>query len=49
MILRTSGPSPFGRKVVMAAHILGLVDQIKIGPADTTDPSDSLRLENPLG
>ena len=49
MILRTSGPSPFGRKVVMAAHILGLVDQIKIVPADTTDPSDSLRLENPLG
>ena len=49
MILRTSGPSPFGRKVVMAAHILGLVDQIKIVPADTTDPSDTLRVENPLG
>ena len=49
MILRTSGPSPFGRKVVMAAHILGLVDQIKIVPADTSDPSDTLRHENPLG
>ena len=49
MILRTSGPSPFGRKAVMAAHILGLVDQIKIVPADTTDPADTLRVENPLG
>lgn len=49
MILRTFGPSPFGRKVVMAAHILGLVDQIKISPADTSDPSDTLRKENPLG
>ncbi len=49
MILRTSAPSPFGRKVVMAAHILGLIDQIRIVPADTSDPSDTLRAENPLG
>ena len=46
MILRTSGPSPFGRKVVMAAHILGLVDQIKIVPADTNDPADTLRIRH---
>ena len=49
MILRTSAPSPFGRKVVMAAHILGLMDQIQIVPADTNDPADTLRKENPLG
>ena len=49
MLLRTSAPSPFGRKVVMAAHILGLLDQIKIVPADTNDPADTLRKENPLG
>jgi glutathione S-transferase len=49
MILRTSGPSPFGRKVVMAASILGLTDHIQIVPADTNDPTDTLRAENPLG
>ena len=49
MILRTSGPSPFGRKVVLAAHILGLIDHITLLPADTTDPADTLRMENPLG
>ena len=43
MILRTTPPSPFGRKVVIAASVLGLSDQIKIEPADPTNPADTLR------
>ena len=43
MILRTSPPSPYGRKVQLAAAILRLDDRIKIEPADAMDASDSLR------
>ena len=49
MILRTTPPSPFGRKVVIAASVLGLSDQIKIEPADPTNPADTLRQQNPVG
>ncbi|MGY6643588.1 MAG: glutathione S-transferase family protein [Salinarimonas sp.] len=49
MILRTSPPSPFGRKVKIAASVLGLSDQLKVEGADTADPGDSLRKQNPLG
>ena len=49
MILRSSPPSPFGRKVRIAADILGLSDRIEIVVADTNDPDDSLRRQNPLG
>lgn len=49
LILRSSPPSPFGRKVKIAAAILGLTDQIKIEMTDTNDPSDSIRKQNPLG
>lgn len=49
MLLRSSPPSPFGRKVKIAAHRLGLMDRITIQPTDTTDPSDSIRQQNPLG
>jgi glutathione S-transferase len=49
MILRTSPASPFGRKVKLAAAILGLSDRIEIVPADTNDPTDDLRIQNPLG
>ena len=38
MILRSSLPSPFGRKVKIAAHHLGLFERMSIVPADTTDP-----------
>lgn len=48
-ILRSSPPSPFGRKVKIAAHELGLIDRLTIEMADTADPSDSLRAQNPLG
>jgi glutathione S-transferase len=49
MILRTSPPSPFGRKVTIAASVLGLDNLIAIERADTGDPSDSVRRQNPLG
>lgn len=49
LILRSSPPSPFGRKVKIAAAILGLTDKIKIEMTDTNDPSDSIRKQNPLG
>jgi glutathione S-transferase len=49
MILRSSPPSPFGRKVKIAASLLGLMDRIRVEIADTIDPSDSLRAQNPLG
>jgi len=49
MILRSSPASPFGRKVRMAAIILGLDRRIEITKADTTDPADTVRKENPLG
>ena len=49
MKLRSSPPSPFGRKVKIAAHVLGLAERIEIVQADTNDAGDSLRLENPLG
>jgi glutathione S-transferase len=49
MKLRSSPPSPFGRKVKIAAHLLGLADRIEVVLADTTDPADELRSQNPLG
>lgn len=49
LVLRSSPASPFGRKVKIAAHLLGLMDRIEITAADTTDPSEPLRQQNPLG
>ena len=49
MILRSSPPSPYGRKVKIAAALLGLADQIEIVATDTIDPNDSIRQQNPLG
>jgi len=49
MILRSTLTSPFGRKVRMAIHHLGLEDRFEIVPANTGDPEDSLRRQNPLG
>lgn len=49
LVLRSSPASPFGRKVRMAASVLGLMDRIEIVPADTSDPAESLRRQNPLG
>ncbi|MGX5737124.1 glutathione S-transferase [Bosea thiooxidans] len=49
LVLRSSPASPFGRKVKMAALELGLMDRIEIVAADTNDPSEPLRRQNPLG
>ncbi|SDU28826.1 glutathione S-transferase family protein [Stappia sp. ES.058] len=48
-ILRSSPPSPFGRKAKIAAAVLGLSDRITVELTDTTDPNDSIRQQNPLG
>jgi glutathione S-transferase len=48
MILRSAAPSPFGRKVRIALALLGF-DDVKIEPADTMDPRDKVREQNPLG
>jgi glutathione S-transferase len=49
MILRTAPASPFGRKVRLAAGLLGLESDIAIERADPMEPADSLRRQNPLG
>ena len=49
LILRSAPPSPFVRKVRIAAAVLGLTDRIDVIDADTINPSDSLRAQNPLG
>jgi glutathione S-transferase len=49
LILRSYPASPFGRKVRIAAAMLGLSERIEIVAADTSDPADSLRRQNPLG
>jgi glutathione S-transferase len=49
LILRSSPTSPFGRKVRIAAAVLELSDRIEVVAADTNDPEDTLRLQNPLG
>jgi len=49
MILRSSPPSPFGRKVKLALGILGLGKEVTVEQADPTNASDSIRQQNPLG
>jgi glutathione S-transferase len=49
MILRSSPSSPFARKVRIAIALLGFDAEATIEPADTTDRSDSVRTQNPLG
>ena len=49
LVLRAAAPSPFARKVRIAAAVLELDDRIEISAADTGDPDDLLRKQNPLG
>jgi len=49
MILRSSPPSPFGRKVRIALIHLGLADRVEIVATDTSSKSDTIRKQNPLG
>jgi len=49
MILRISSTSPYARKVRIAASVLGLEDRMQMSLADTYDPADEIRSQNPLG
>jgi glutathione S-transferase len=49
LILRSSPASPFGRKVRIAASVVDLDREITIEQADTTNPNDTIRQQNPLG
>jgi glutathione S-transferase len=49
MLLRSAPASPFARKVRMAILHLGFADKVEIVAADTSNPDDRLRRENPLG
>jgi glutathione S-transferase len=49
LTLRSSPSSPFVRKIRIAAGVLGLEHDIAIEPANTVDPGDSIRQQNPLG
>ena len=49
MMLHMAPPSPFARKVRIAAALLGLEDEIELVATDTTDPADPIRHLNPLG
>lgn len=49
LILRSSPASPFGRKVKIAIAELGLGERVEIVLADTNDPAEPLRRQNPLG
>jgi len=49
LVLRSSPASPFGRKVKMALIVTGLIERVQLVNADTVDPTDSIRQQNPLG
>ena len=49
MILRSTASSPFGRKVSIAASVLGLAGQIEVRETDLNDAADAVRVQNPLG
>jgi glutathione S-transferase len=47
--LHSAQPSPFGRKVRLAAAALGLADDIRVVDTNTMDADDPIRKLNPLG
>ena len=49
MILRSLPASPYGRKVRIAASVLGLAAEIDVQPANLDDAADSVRSQNPIG
>ncbi|HWL31336.1 MAG TPA: glutathione S-transferase family protein [Xanthobacteraceae bacterium] len=49
MILRSTPASPFGRKVGIAAGVLGLEKEITVEVADPMNAADPLRRQNSLG
>ncbi len=49
MILHSAPASPFGRKVKIAAAMLGLSEEIEVVATDTANPDDVIHQHNPLG
>ena len=49
LILYTHNRSPYGRKVIIAAHVLHLIQEIEVRDVNSRDPNDPIRLINPLG
>jgi glutathione S-transferase len=49
LTLRSSPSSPFVRKIRIAASMLGLDREIATERAETGDPGDTIRQQNPLG
>jgi glutathione S-transferase len=49
MLLRSSPPSPFGRKVRIALALLELDGEVTVETADPTKADDTVRQQNPLG
>jgi glutathione S-transferase len=49
LVLRSAPASPYGRKVKIVASLLGLTDRVEVKVADTQDPNEALREQNPLG
>ena len=49
MRLRSSPPSPFGRKTKIAAKYLNLSNKIEIEATETVSPEKAFLTENPLG
>ena len=49
MILFSSPPSPFGRKIKIALSCLGMRDDVTVKAVNTMDPEDDIRGINPLG
>ena len=47
--LRSSARSPFGRKVRIAASVVGLTNDILVEEADPMSADDPIRQQNPLG
>lgn len=48
-MLRSTLTSPYGRKVRIAADVLGVAERLTVVPAHTLDSADTLREQNPLG
>jgi glutathione S-transferase len=49
MILRSTPPSPFARKVLIAVSLLGLDSEIDVRGVDLDSAADDIRTQNPLG
>ena len=49
MILYSHPASPFGRHVLMAIYVLGLIDQVSVNQVNTHNPEDNIGKINPLG